>query len=111
MNEREDDLAQEVALLVRGAMQAIAPAWRRATVQFAWDGGCFSTTVSYAAAHDSLPVDAVRHRALFVRLQQAGRRLPHVATPGGCDVDIDAAGTHAARVSFRAASARARARG
>ena len=111
MTEQEDALAEEVALLVRGAMQAIAPAWRRATVRFAWDGGCFSTTVSYAAAHDPVPVDAVAHRALFVRLQQAGRRLPYPGSSGGCDVDIDAVGTHAARVKVRAASARVRAGG
>ena len=89
-------------------MQSIAPAWRRATVRFAWDGGCFSTRVSYADAHDPLPVDAVRHRALFVRLQQAGRRLrPATSSPVVCDVDIDAGGA----VRFRAGSARAPARG
>lgn len=108
MSVRDEELVEEVALLVRGAMQAIAPAWRRATVRFAWDGGCFSTTVSYAAAQDPLPVDAVRHRTLFVRLQQAGRRLhPAEAHPAACDVDIDAAGA----VRVRAGSARVRARG
>src|SRR6218665_1061293 len=103
MNSRENELIDEVASLVRGAMQAVAPAWRRATVQFQVADGCFSTVVSYAVAKERLPVDAVVHRTLFVRLQGVGRRLRQAAAHDtqaflSCRVDIEEGGPHVVRL-------------
>jgi hypothetical protein len=94
MDARDAEVVADVVAQVRATLQAAAPAWRRAHVRFELLGGCFSTRVLVddGPAGDRLaPLDAARHRTLFVRLQAMGR--PLCAADGrqaaACDVEID----------------------
>ena len=99
MDPKDVELVGDVAAEVRAVLQAVAPAWRLALVRFELLDGCFSTRVLHGAAGALEPLDAVRHRSLFVRLQGTGRQLCAAAGPSGgrCEVEIDWGGQRATR--------------
>ena len=107
MDKREAELVQDVVVQVRATPPAAPPAWRRALVRFEMQDGCFSTRVSHGAdvTHGALlPLDAVRHRHLFVGLQSMGRQLlgPARDSGGACEVEIDPLGHRTHRPALRA---------
>ncbi|MGE5866368.1 MAG: hypothetical protein ACM32J_14905 [Rhizobacter sp.] len=98
-NERESDLVRVAAERVRAAMGGIAGAWDEVRVQFRAAEGYFSTSVGCTTAGETRPLDALHHRALFVWLQDLGRRLRtapgHTATGfTACEVIVSASGGH-----------------
>lgn len=100
MNKREVAVVEEVVAEVRATMPGIVAGWQRVWVQFQSSAGYLSTRVMCDAA----PVDAVRHRALFVRFEACARRLRGAAahdTPAfvSCDIEVVAGGAHTARVA------------
>ena len=103
-DDQESDLVRAVADQLRGEMGLTAPAWEQAQVQFRAVGGGFSTSVSFTASGGTRPLDALHHRALFVRLQDMGRRLHGAAGHSAsgftaCEVLVAPEGTHGLRVS------------
>lgn len=103
-DDRESDLVRAMADQLRGTMEVTVPSWEQAQVQFRAVGGGFSTSVSFTAPGGTRPLDALHHRALFVRLQDMGRRL-HGATGHSasgftvCEVVVAPQGTHGLRIS------------
>lgn len=102
-NERESDLVRAAADRVRGAMAGITTPWDEVKVQFRAADSYFSTSVDCTIAGETRPLDALHHRALFVWLQDLGRRLR--IAPGhsvtaftACELLVSASGGHRLRL-------------
>lgn len=96
-SERESDLVRAAADRVRGAMAGTTTPWDEVRVQFRAADGYFSTRVDCTVAGETRPLDALQHRALFVWLQDLGRRLRttpgHTATGfSACELLVSASG-------------------